>query len=80
MNYKDKYVGIRIFGYCNGFFGRDSYDDKTIIASGSDWIVAQTDSGENEFATFEDGEEMERYIAYWSEESNWYGNQAGEDE
>lgn len=70
MNYKDKFVGIRIYGYCNGYFGRDSYDDKIIIASGTDWIVAQTDEGSHEFAIFDEGENVERCIERWSREEN----------
>ncbi|CAN5420982.1 hypothetical protein BH09ACT9_BH09ACT9_00240 [soil metagenome] len=36
--------GTRLFGYCNGYFGRDSYGEKIIIATGiwrgKVWIVA----------------------------------------
>lgn len=66
MNYKDKFVGIRIYGFCNGYFGRDSYDNKIIIASGEDWIVAQTEEGLNDFASFEKPDDMELLIKEWS--------------
>jgi len=66
MNYKDKFVGTTIYGFCNGYFGRDSYDDKVIIASGENWIVGKTQYGYVEFASFDDGEEMEELIASWS--------------
>lgn len=65
MNYKDKFVGIKIFGYCNGYFGRDSYDDKIIIASGEDWIVAKNNRGQSEFASFDSTDEMWKLIDEW---------------
>jgi hypothetical protein len=70
MDYKDKFVGIKIFGFCNGFFGRDSYDDKIIIASGEDWIVAKNDRGQNEFATFDSTNEMWTMIDRWRNEED----------
>ncbi|ASR79899.1 hypothetical protein JANET_276 [Bacillus phage Janet] len=71
MHYKDKFVGIKINGFCNGYFGRDDYDDKIIIASGSDWIVALDDKGNNCFASFDDGEEMEENILKWSNDESY---------
>lgn len=68
MNYKDKFVGIRIFGFCNGYFGRDSYSDKTIIATGQNWIVGINQEGKNEFASFDDTDNMEELIKQWSTE------------
>lgn len=71
MNYKDKFVGIQIYGFCNGYFGRDSYSDKIIIASGTNWIVGKSDDGSNEFASFDNEEEMENLIGKWGiEEEN----------
>ncbi|MGP0689889.1 hypothetical protein ACW5UC_25440 [Priestia aryabhattai] len=66
-NYKDKFVGIKIYGFCNGYFGRDSYDDKIIIASGENWIVAKSEHEGDlpEFATFDDAEEMQEMIEKW---------------
>lgn len=68
MHYKDKFVGIKIYGFCNGYFGRDSYDDKVIVASGEDWIVAKNEKGHNEYATFDDPEEMDDLIEEWRTE------------
>ncbi|UDL16336.1 hypothetical protein SEA_ZOOMAN_52 [Microbacterium phage Zooman] len=35
--------GTKLYGYCNGYFGRDSYGDKTVLASGEAsgkvWVV-----------------------------------------
>lgn len=47
-------VGTKLYGFCNGYFGRDSYEDKRIIAmgewNGSNWIVAATDDNKVLFA------------------------------
>ncbi|MED3976090.1 hypothetical protein P4639_22090 [Priestia megaterium] len=67
-NYKDKYAGFKIYGFCNGYFGRDSYDDKTIIASGKDWIVAMNESDRPEFASFDSEEEMIEMVEAWTKE------------
>ena len=32
-------VGKKIYGFCNGYFGRDDYKDKIIILEGEKWIV-----------------------------------------
>lgn len=63
---KDEFVGTTLFGFCNGFFGRDSYEDKVIIASGSNWIVADSGSIHPEFASFGENENMAVYIHEWS--------------
>jgi hypothetical protein len=34
-------VGDVLLGFCNGFFGRDSYEDKRVEALGADWVVAR---------------------------------------
>lgn len=41
-------IGDVLEGYCGGYFGRDSYDDKRVEAIGSDWVVARTVSGYDE--------------------------------
>lgn len=70
------YIGKTITDdYCNGLFGRGSYDDKIIIASGNGWVVGKTIndySRENsfEFATFAENEDMEELIGSWSVEEN----------
>ncbi|MEO2202306.1 hypothetical protein ABGV42_00965 [Paenibacillus pabuli] len=68
MYVKDHFVGIRIYGFCNGFFGRDNYETKDIIASGKDWIVAVCEENIPRFASFHgypDGK-MAEYIEEWS--------------
>ncbi len=37
-------IGDTLYGFCNGYFGRDSYGDKRVVAKGNErgrnWIVA----------------------------------------
>lgn len=44
-------VGSIIPGYCNGYFGRDSYETKRVEAMGADWIVCRDDDGHIHFAS-----------------------------
>lgn len=54
-------VGTVVYGYCNGFFGRDSYNDKRVEAVGADWVVARDlVTGKVEFADVEP-ETLEKY-------------------
>ena len=32
-------VGQIVYGFCNGKFGRDSYEDKRVESIGADWVV-----------------------------------------
>jgi hypothetical protein len=32
-----------IYGFCGGYFGRDSYGNKTVIANGRDWVTFEED-------------------------------------
>ncbi len=34
-------VGDVLYGYCGGWFGSDSYEDKRVEAIGMDWVVAR---------------------------------------
>ena len=43
-------VGDKLYGYCGGFFGRDSYGEKTVEAVGRDWVVVREDDGDPNFA------------------------------
>ena len=65
----EMYVGTILYGFCNGYFGRDSYEDKRIEAIGADWIVARDEYGHIHMATFDNTKEMEVKIAEWSKES-----------
>lgn len=61
-------IGRLLYGYCEGYFGRESYQDKRIEAEGYDWIVVRDDLGRVDFAWFDDGEEKITSINKWSEE------------
>jgi len=39
-------VGDILEGFCNGYFGRGSYDTKTVLAVGEDWIVVRDSTGQ----------------------------------
>lgn len=39
-------VGTVLYGFCGGWFGRDSYGDKRVEAVGADWVVAREDNGD----------------------------------
>lgn len=60
------FIGTKLYGYCNGYFGRDSYEDKTIIAmgcnSGTIWIVCEDEDGDILFASFESKERFDTFI------------------
>ena len=60
-------IGTVLDGYCNGFFGRDSYEKKVIEAIGSDWIVVRENGGPN-IAVFEDIKERNEFVNEWLNE------------
>lgn len=41
-------IGDTIYGYCNGYFGRDDYDDKICVLVNSKYAVFQYTDGEME--------------------------------
>lgn len=46
MNYMQEYIGIKLYGYCDGAFGRNvDWGPKTIEAVSRDWIVVRDESG-----------------------------------
>lgn len=34
-------VGHKFYGFCGGYFGRDSYCDKTVVVVGTDFLVVR---------------------------------------
>ncbi len=61
-------IGMILHGYCNGYFGRDSFFNKRVEAFGADWIVARTkESGVPLFAEFANREQMLLCIKEWAE-------------
>ena len=61
-------VGDLLYGFCGGYFGQDSYDDKRVEAVGAGWIVARDWSGH---VWLYEGvpEDLERYKQKPEEES-----------
>ena len=56
--------GMTLYGYCGGYFGRNSYNAKTIEGIGSDWIVARDNLlDEPEIAYFPDGVYADKNLA-----------------
>jgi hypothetical protein len=59
-------VGSVLYGFCGGYFGRDSYSDKRVEAIGADWIVARDKRGEPVFAISDTGidlmDELSEYL------------------
>lgn len=45
-------VGAMLYGFCNGFFGRDSHEDKRVESFGDDWILARDDMGRAHYCHF----------------------------
>jgi len=69
------FIGQKLYGYCDGYFGRDSYETKRIEGFGIDWIVAResdwscaTEEIETKilFAEFNSREEMIKLVKRWS--------------
>lgn len=58
------YIGMLLYGYCDGYFGRDSYGNKRIEAIGHDWIVVR-ENGIPNFASFKNNGEMTACLANW---------------
>ena len=38
-------IGDKIYGYCNGFFGRDSYSDKKCVFVSENYAVFEDEDG-----------------------------------
>jgi len=61
-------IGEKIYGFCNGFFGRDSYNDKIIEGEGKDWIVAREEyTGYVVIAVFSGSDNKDDYLNKWKE-------------
>jgi hypothetical protein len=63
-------VGMVFKGFCNGFFGRDSYAPKRVEAFGVDWIVVRDDDGDALFCKFSEEwlPKRDELIADWLKE------------
>lgn len=60
--------GTKLYGFCNGYFGRDSYAEKLVIASGTwndtHWILVEDGYGRRKHLNLATGfkpEDVERW-------------------
>ena len=64
------YLGAVLYGYCEGYFGRDSYGVKVVRDFGKYWVfVTDEGYGEPNVARFKSAEEMVDCLARWSSEA-----------
>lgn len=65
-------IGMMLYGYCEGYFGRDSYGDKRIEAVGVDWLVVRAcgDEGKPDFRAFDSYQEMCDCVSRWNIKKN----------
>lgn len=61
-------IGTPLYGYCNGYFGDDSYGEKRVEGSGVDWVAVREDDGTPNCAFFNSKEDRDYYIDLWSKE------------
>lgn len=73
MNLK-KYLGETFYGYCDGYFGRDSYDDKTVVHVGKNYLLCEDKYKNPHLAVFYDESDNEiiRLIESWMIDSDEY--------
>jgi uncharacterized protein YlzI (FlbEa/FlbD family) len=71
MNNQENNIGKILKGFCNGHFGRDSYERKAIEAEGTDWIVVRYDTGKVDFTTFNSIEEKQIKINQWANKGEY---------
>lgn len=64
--------GDKLYGFCNGYFGRDYYETKIVEAIGVDWLVVREEnSGTPIMCNFDamDTEQIVEYLKEWKSES-----------
>lgn len=64
-------VGKKIYGFCNGYFGRDDYKDKIIILEGEKWIVCTYLDRNIDYVTcanFDSKEEKIKCVTQWNKD------------
>lgn len=63
--------GVKLYGYCGGYFERLNFSDKVIEAMGNDWVVVRDANGPH-FASFSSREKMLRLLSEWTGELQGY--------
>lgn len=64
-------IGTKLYGYCDGFFYANYFGVKTVVAFGSNWIVAlEEEDGYPNFAYFDEGwvKSRDEMIREWKKE------------
>lgn len=62
-------IGTRLYGYCEGYFGRDAHSVKVVRHFGRHWVfVTSEEHTAPNIAVFADGDEMRACLARWSRE------------
>lgn len=56
------YIGLILYGYCDGEFGRDTYGTKIIEAVSRDWIVVREEDGTPKIASFKTFADLEDFV------------------
>jgi len=64
-------VGDRIGGFCNGFFGREDYEDKICVAVFENYAVFQYDDGSGEVLNFPENEKCFEDGLFWNYVETW---------
>lgn len=63
---KEIKAGDKLYGFCGGAFGRDSYNTKTVIAVGETWVLAVGgmigNSDYAELAQADEGEDIHAFL------------------
>lgn len=49
-------IGAILYGNCEGWFGKNCYNEKRVEAIGVDWVVARDDAGDVLFANLAESE------------------------
>ena len=59
-------IGMVLHGYCNGYFGRDSYECNRVEAVGADWVVVRgLESQRPDMAYIEDVGQIGQRLPEW---------------
>ena len=62
-------IGEMLYGFCGGYFGRDSYKNKRVEAFGVDWLVCRDEDGNIHFAQLDNFKEQDN--DFWEEVERW---------
>lgn len=66
--------GTTLYGFCNGYFGRDSYSDKLVIASGTwgdtNWVIVEEGYGKRKHLNMATGFDAAD-VEHWKVEEDY---------